>query len=107
METKIYKKALTLICLFLLMICHAQCKRLNILIMIDEQPCLTVSNFRIDIAPSTEKNEFKYIVGSVDMSETFYADLLHSSSQNANISFEAVIPDKVFTSKYSIDLWIY
>lgn len=104
METKIYNKALPLICIFLITIYHAQCKRFNILIMIDEQPCLTVGNFYIDIPSSTERKEFKYIVGSVDVNEDFYADLLRSSSQNVNINFEAIIPDKAFTSKYTINL---
>jgi hypothetical protein len=104
METKIYKKTSTLICLFLLVIYHAQCKRLNILIMIDEKPCLTVNNFSINIPPSIEKNKFKYIVGSVDVNDNFYLGLLNSSSQNVNINFGAIIPDKVFISKYSISI---
>lgn len=103
MENKIYKKILTLICFFILITFNAQCKRFNIIVMIDEQPCLTVNDFYINIPPSMENNEFKYVVGSVDVSDNFYANLLNTSSQNINIGFRAVIPNKVFASKYIIN----
>jgi len=103
MGNKIYKKILTLVCFFILITCNAQCKRFNIIVMIDEQPCLTIHDFYINIPPSMEKNEFKYVVGSVDVSDNFYANLLNTSSQNINIGFGAVIPNKVFASKYIIN----
>lgn len=102
MQDNILKKGLTLICVFTLTVFYSQCKRLNILIMIDEEPCLTVNNFYINIPPSIEKNEFNYIVGSVDINSNFSTNLFNTPSQNVNIGFEAIIPDKVFNMKYLI-----
>ncbi len=104
MQNSIVKKVLILACSFILTTYYSQCKKLNILIMIDEEPCLTVNNFYINIPPSTEKIEFKYTVGSVDISDNFYTSLLNTSSQNINIGFEAIIPNKVFVSKYLVNL---
>lgn len=104
MQNKILKKTLNLICAFMLTSYYAQCKKLNLLIMIDDEPSLTVSNFHINLPQLTEKKIYKYVVGTVQIDDNFHQDLSSISSENINVDFGAIIPNRVSVSRYSINI---
>jgi len=102
MQNKTLKKILNLICAFMLTSYYAQCKKLNLLIMIDDEPSLTVSNFHINFPQFTEKYIYKYVVGTVELDDNFYKDLSSVSSENINVEFGAIITDRVSVSRSRI-----
>jgi len=104
MQNKTLKKILNLICVFMLTSYYTQCKKLNLLIMIDDEPSLTISNFHINLPQSIEKKVYKYVVGTIELDDVFYKNLSSVTSENINVDFGAIITDKVSVSKYSINI---
>jgi hypothetical protein len=103
MQNKSLKNMWSIIFVFMLTSYSAQCKKMNLLIMIDEEPSLSVSNFYIDV-PQSEGKIYNYVVGTVELDDIFYDNLSNIESENINISFGAIIPDRVSVSKYSVNL---
>lgn len=71
--------------------------------MIDEEPSLTINNFYIS-SQSEENVKAKYAVGGIDLNDETYIKLLNSQSQNINLNFEAILPNKAFATKYVIEV---
>ncbi|WP_148043460.1 MULTISPECIES: hypothetical protein [unclassified Chryseobacterium] len=71
--------------------------------MIDEKPSLTISDFYIS-SQSEEKIKAKYTVGGIDLNDETYTKLLNNQSQNLNLNFEAILPNKTFATKYVIEI---
>ncbi|ROI06327.1 hypothetical protein EGI16_00015 [Chryseobacterium sp. G0240] len=96
-------KIFTIAFILVFSVFYTQCKKANLLIMIDEKPSLTISDFYIS-SQSEEKIKAKYTVGGIDLNDETYTKLLNNQSQNLNLNFEAILPNKTFATKYVIEI---
>ncbi|MBW7674749.1 hypothetical protein [Chryseobacterium chendengshani] len=95
------KKTMVMICCLLLFLCNAQLKKINFLIMIDEKPCLIVSNLQIE-SQSMKSINANYNVGAIDISEDNYSTMIDDKSSSFNLTFEAILSKNTYLSIYSI-----
>ncbi|MCU7613910.1 hypothetical protein N0B16_05625 [Chryseobacterium sp. GMJ5] len=103
MENNKFNKIFIVAFILMQSLFYAQCKKANLLIMIDENPSLTISDFYI--GSSLEENiKVKYSVGSIDLNDDIYTKLMNNQSENINLSFEAILPNKPFASKYIVSV---
>lgn len=71
--------------------------------MIDEKPCLIVSN--LQLASQSMKNiNADYNVGTIDISENNYSTIISDKSSSLNLTFEAILQSHAVSSKYSINI---
>lgn len=97
------RKILIILCSFVIFLCNAQLKKINFLIMIDEKPCLIVSN--LQLASQSMKNiNADYNVGTIDISENNYSTIISDKSSSLNLTFEAILQSHAVSSKYSINI---
>jgi hypothetical protein len=103
MRNSILNKIFAIVFILTFSVFYAQCKKANLLIMIDEKPSLTINNFYID-SQSEKDIRVKYSVGGIDLNDDIYTKLLNDQSQNLKLNFEAILPNKTFAAKYVIEI---
>jgi len=101
MQDKMIKKSATLILIFLLILCKAQLKKINVLIMIDEKPSLITENLQLS-SKSLEPIKANYIVGTIDLTEENFTKFFNDNAADFNLSFNTILPKRNFASNYSI-----
>ncbi|WP_129059782.1 hypothetical protein [Chryseobacterium sp. CH25] len=97
------RKSIVLILVFAMILFKAQTKKINILIMIDEKPCLIANNMLIS-SQSIDLIDVDYIVGTINLSDDNYDKLINNKSSSFNIGFEAILPKFTFAQKYLISI---
>ena len=103
MENKFLKKYFLLSFVLFSSSFFSQTKKINFLIMIDEQPCLSTYDMRL-ISPSMGSVDVNYIVGTIDLSDDNYDKLSNDQSSNFDVSFETLLSKSLFSQKYLISV---
>lgn len=103
MQNNISGKILTIIFVLTFSIFSSQCKKVNLLIMIDEKPALVVNDFYI-LSSFEESMKVKYSVGTINLDDENYTKLLNDKSQNITLNFESLLASKTFASKYAVEI---
>jgi len=97
------RKILVIVCCFVIFSCNAQLKKINFLIMIDEKPCLVVSDLQIGLESMKIINA-DYNVGTIDIPESNYSTIISDESASLNLTFETILPNHTVSSKYSVNI---
>lgn len=103
MKNKFLKKYFLVLFMILSSCFFSQTKKINFLIMIDDQPCLRTYNVRL-ISPSLGSIDVDYVVGTIDLSDENYNKLVNNNSLNFDVSFETFLSKSVFSQKYLISI---
>ncbi|MCS3530754.1 hypothetical protein [Chryseobacterium sp. JUb7] len=97
------KKTIIIFFTFIAFLYNAQIRKSNLLIMIDEKPCLIVNNLQLESQTMKSINA-NYVVGTIDISENDYTRLLTDQSMSFNLNFESILANHSLSSKYEVTI---